>query len=105
MLRRLRAEASVDAAFDPTAVAQRVQDCAQQGWAVGPAGFGAAAEMCVVLAPVAPDERPMALAFIYEPSEQIDPAALAGLLQRSIEGCMNPSSDHVVDLEERRARG
>jgi DNA-binding IclR family transcriptional regulator len=105
LLRRLRAEAPSDNKFNPAALSEEIQACGRQGYAVGPAGFGSNAEACALLLPAEPGERPMVLAFVYEPSEQINPLNLVGLLQRSVQGSMNPSSDHVVDFGERRAGG
>jgi DNA-binding IclR family transcriptional regulator len=103
MLRRLRAEAPADHKFSPAEIAERVQACGREGWASGPAGFGASAHMCAMLLPSEPGERPMALGFVYEPSDKIDPAALIGLLQRSVQACVN-SASRIVAFEERRDR-
>jgi DNA-binding IclR family transcriptional regulator len=103
MLRRLRAEAPADHKFSPAEVAERVQAAGREGCAVGPAGFGTAAQMCAMLLPAADGERPLTLGFIYEPNEKIDPAALTGLLQRAVDACVN-SASRIVALEERRDR-
>lgn len=104
LLRRLRAEAPADQKFNPAELAERIQACGLDGYAVGPAGFGSNAETCAVLLAPEPGERPMVLAFVYEPSDQIDASKLVGLLQRSLHGCMAPMSD-VVEFAERRILG
>jgi DNA-binding IclR family transcriptional regulator len=101
VLRRLRAEAPDDQKFNLAELAERVQACADTGFAVGPAGLGSTAQSCVVLLPAEAGERPMALGFLYEPSDAIDPSALLALLNRSIERCVSYNGE-VVDLEERR---
>lgn len=103
MLRRLRAEAPADHKFSPAEVAEQIQACAEEGWAAGPAGFGTSAQMCAMLVPPEAGERPMALGFVYEPNEHIDPAALTSLLQRSVHACVN-SASRIVAFEERRER-
>ena len=89
LLRRLNAEAAADRKFAIADMAAQVQACQDQGYAVGPAGFGAQADVCTVLVPEQPENQPLALGFIYEPSAQIDPDALVAclreVLKRSIE--------------------
>ena len=103
-LRRLRAEAPADHKFSPSDLAERIGVAGQQGYAVGPAGFGVrSAQMCALLLPTEPGERPMALSFIYEACDKIDAAGLAGLLQRSVQSCLHQASSQIVDFEERRA--
>lgn len=95
VIRRLGAETPADRKFSATAITQRVQDCGQQGYAVGPAGFGGTAEMCAVLMPSEPGEHPMVLGFMYEPSEDIDRAALIALLQKSVLTCVSQPDNYV----------
>jgi DNA-binding IclR family transcriptional regulator len=87
-IRRLNAEAPLDAKFNPAELAQSVQDCARAGCAIGPAGFGGAARIAAVLLPPDAGERPMALGFIHQPSDEIDPTALIALLRSSIQRCI-----------------
>jgi DNA-binding IclR family transcriptional regulator len=102
MIRRTRAEAGVDNKFDVSELLERVRNCTQQGYAIGPAGFGATAEMCTVLLPKDHDERPMALGFIYEPSHEIDPKALLALLEKAAQVCAN-RPDNAVSLRSNDA--
>jgi DNA-binding IclR family transcriptional regulator len=96
MIRRMRAEAGADNKFDVAELIERVRECGQTGYAIGPAGFGTTAEMCTVLMPKSMDDRPMTVGFIYEPSREIDAQALVGLLQRTSQGCAN--TDNSVSL-------
>lgn len=93
MIRRLNAEAPAEGKFSCTEMAAKVQACARQGYAVGPAGFGGGGEMTAALLPDAAGGRPMALGFVYQPHEEIDPAALAALLQKSVQRCTAPTSN------------
>jgi DNA-binding IclR family transcriptional regulator len=106
VLRRLRAEAPTDRKIDCADLNQRIHECEQLGYAVGPAGFGTAADMCAVLLPSKPAERPMVLGLVYQPYSEIDPAALVALLQKSIQSYIgqpnnvlpHPSANHGPQL-------
>ncbi|MGB8365246.1 MAG: helix-turn-helix domain-containing protein [Rhizomicrobium sp.] len=95
VMRRLKAEAPDDCKFSHSEMLERVQACGRQGYAAGPAGFSATADMCAVLLPSEPDERPMVLGFIYEPSDEIDPDALIALLQKSVQSCVAQPANSV----------
>jgi DNA-binding IclR family transcriptional regulator len=92
VLRRLRAETPSGRSFDHASLNEQIQTCARQGHVVGPVGFGAKGQMCAVLLPSDPGERPMVLGFVYEPQERIDPASLVARLQKSVQACVNPMS-------------
>lgn len=99
MLRRLNAEAPEDRKFNHSSMAARIEDCARRGYAVGPTGFETNADMCAMLLPADAGERPLALALVYDPSDQIDPDALIGLLRRSVERCVaQPHNGDVIQL-------
>lgn len=93
LFHRLRAEASPDKKIAHASLRERVQTCKREGYAVGPAGFGTTADMCAVLLPSEPGDRPMVLGFVYEPEDRIDPAGLVSLLQKSVEACIGPSAE------------
>lgn len=95
-IRRLNAEAPDSAKFNTVELARGVEACARAGYAVGPAGFGGGAQMAAILLPVEPGERPMALAFVHQPSEEIDPLNLVGLLQSSAQRAMRGGGDGVA---------
>jgi DNA-binding IclR family transcriptional regulator len=98
LIRRLRAEAPDDRKFSSAALSERVQECGRHGYVVGPSGFSPNTDMCAVLLPGETGERPMVLGFVYEPCDEIDPAALVALLQRSVQSCVNYSSSPVSVL-------
>lgn len=72
LLRRLNAEAPADRKFAFAEVAARVQQCQDQGHVHGVAGFGSIADVTAMLLPDQPAGQPLAIALVYEPSEQID---------------------------------
>jgi DNA-binding IclR family transcriptional regulator len=97
LIRRLRAEAPANCKSNFSTLSERVQECGRQRFAVGPSGFSPTADMCAVMLPAESGERPMVLGFVYEPGEEIDPAALTTLLQRSIHNCMSFTSPSNSD--------
>jgi DNA-binding IclR family transcriptional regulator len=104
MLRRLSAEAPEGRKFNVAELAAQIQACGRQGYAVGPAGFGARADMCAILLPAGSGERPMVLGLVYEPNDKIDPQALVELVRSSLQGCVGEADDQVLDLERYRTR-
>jgi DNA-binding IclR family transcriptional regulator len=103
VLRRLRAEAPPERRFSPSEILERVQECAQRGYAIGPAGFDTAADMCAVLLPRETGERPMVLSLVYEARDEVDPKALVALLQSSVQGLSQPNNS--VSLRTAQAGG
>ena len=99
MIRRLNAEAPDGRNFNTAEMSRHVQELGWQGHAAGSAGFGSSAQMAAVLVPNEPGERPMVLSFLYEPSEEIDPAALVALLQRSVQRCATHAMNGAADLD------
>ena len=93
VLRRLRAETPPGRLFNHAGLAEQIQEGKRLGWAVGPVGFGAKAQICAALLPRESGERPMVLGFVYEPGERIDPANLVALLQKSAQACASPKSN------------
>jgi DNA-binding IclR family transcriptional regulator len=100
MLRRLNAEASPDARFNHAEVIERVEQCAQLGYAIGPAGFGTPDRMCAALLPWAENQRPLAVAMVYEATRRVDPDGLVAALRHSVHSCIeHPYQDgEVVQL-------
>lgn len=87
MLRRLNAEASEDRKFVLSEMAARIQPCLDSGHMQGVAGFGSIADVSAMLLPDQPAGQPLAIALIYEPSEQIDTEALRQTLADAIARC------------------
>lgn len=90
LLRRLNAEADMEHVFNHATIRQQVEDSGRLGLATGTMGFGTRAEMCMMLLPAEIDEKPLAIGFAYEASDQIDRSTLTALLQRSVDRCLNP---------------
>lgn len=76
MMRRLNSEAAPDRKFSFTEMAARVQQCREAEYVTGVAGFGSIADATVVLLPGLYEQQPLAIGFLYEPSQQIDAAVL-----------------------------
>jgi DNA-binding IclR family transcriptional regulator len=85
-IRRLNAEAADDRKFSSTEMSASVELIKSEGFAAGPVGFGTIADTCAILLPDQPSNRPLALGFVYEPSDQIDPLVLRDLLVRAVSG-------------------
>jgi DNA-binding IclR family transcriptional regulator len=84
MLRRLNAEAAPECKFSFPEMAAAVQHCRDTGRASGKAGFGSIADIAALLLPDQPDNQPLAIGLIYEPSAQVDPAALLESLTSAV---------------------
>ena len=97
MLRRMNAEATADARFNHSEMADRIEQCARQGYAVGPAGFGSKDRMCAVLLPWDGKERPLVVGLAYSPSQGVDSDALIAALRFSVHRCIeHPYQDGEV---------
>jgi DNA-binding IclR family transcriptional regulator len=89
VLRRLRAEASEERMFNPAVLRDRIENSGREGYAIGPAGFGATAQMCAVLLPTEAGERPMVVGLVHEPGQGADPQTLVAMLQKAVHECVN----------------
>lgn len=76
LMRRLNAEASPDRHFSIADMAAKVQACQDKGAVAGVAGFGSIADVTAMLLPEQRANQPLAVALVYEPSEQINADAL-----------------------------
>lgn len=90
MLRRLNAEAPDDAKFNYADMVEHLNTLAEQGYAVGSAGFEGTGQTAAVLLPVEDNEPPMVLSVIFDPCDDIDPASLITTLLASVERCFAP---------------
>jgi DNA-binding IclR family transcriptional regulator len=84
MIRRLNAEASSERKFSFPEMAGRVQLCDELKHANGMAGYGSIADIMAVLLPGQAENQPLAIGLVYEPSAQIDPAALLQSLSDAV---------------------
>lgn len=87
LLRRLNAEAPVEARFNAVDLADEISGYRRQGHATGAAGFVAGALVTATLLPGGDEERPLALGFLYPDGQGLDPQALVRTLQRGIDAC------------------
>ena len=101
-IRRLNAEAEDSRKFVFGEMAARVLQCREQGHAIGRAGFGSSALVSAVLVPGLPEGQPLAIGFVYDASEQIDPSALLETLNDVVSRCVGehdaPGSTSVRPL-------
>ena len=100
MIRRLNAEASLERKFSPTEMAARAQLCRENGYSTGLAGFSSIADLTAVLLPGQPENRPLAIGFVYEPSEQIDKTALLQSLNNAVERCVNEQAVQPASVQQ-----
>ena len=97
MLRRMNAEAAADARFGHSEMADRIEQCARLGYAIGPTGFGSNDMMCAVLLPWDGEERPLVVGVAYQPSQRVDSDTLIAALQFSVHRCIeHPYQDGEV---------
>jgi DNA-binding IclR family transcriptional regulator len=84
VIRRLNAEAPEAQKFAFADMAAEVHSIQAQEYAIGPAGFGSSATLCAILLPGQKEGHPMAIGFIYEPTDQIDPLTLVHCLREAV---------------------
>lgn len=93
ILRRLNAELTADAQFDPIELGEKIRVFGQQGYATGPAGFLPDTSVTAMLLPRGEGERPLALGMIYPTDAAFDAEALVRTLERGIADCLSPVDD------------
>lgn len=101
MIRRLNAEATDDRKFNFSEMAARVQRCRETRGSAGIAGFGTIADTAAVLLPGLDDNQPLAIGFLFEPSNQIDVESLLRTLHEAVKSCTSEddqASDNVQRL-------
>ncbi len=99
MIRRLNAEAAPECKFSPQDMAASVMACRDNEYASGVAGFGSIADITAVLIPGQPENQPLAVGFVYEPSDQIDADALLRSLQDAVAVCSAPPVREVANVQ------
>lgn len=94
IVRRLNAEARGEAT--PLAeMLEQIDQCERQGMAIGESGFGCNAEVCAALLPAYAVDEPMAVGFVYQPSNLIDVPSLARTLTSSVAHMVAQGDDHL----------
>jgi DNA-binding IclR family transcriptional regulator len=103
MIRRLNAEAAPERKFAFPEMAETVRQCRDARHANGVAGFGSIADIAAVLLPGQPENQPLAIGLVYEPSGQIDPVSLLQSLTDAVgratdeSGSMNASVQPLLN--------
>ncbi len=92
MIRRLNAEAAPERKFSVPTMAASVQQCRELGYASGAVGFGASAAVTAILLPGQPHNQPLALGFVYEPSDHVDEATLRHSLADAAYRCAHANA-------------
>ncbi len=87
LIRRLNAEALPEKKFSFADMAATVQSAQDYGFVTGLAGYGSIADTTAILLPGQSENRPLAIGFVYEPSDRIDPALLHECLQDAVAKC------------------
>lgn len=98
LLRRLNAEAPVERKFNHLEMIERVRGFDSQGHAIGEGGFVPGAEMCAILLPREPGERPLALGMLYQPGDA-DAEDLLARLRLAVARCTDVPANDAVGLE------
>jgi DNA-binding IclR family transcriptional regulator len=98
IVRRLNAEASPEHKFQVTDMSERLGHCFDTGFSQGVAGFGTIADACCMLMPGQPDHQPLVVGFIYEPSGQVDPAALKHCLKDAADRTLYPAQTEAGSI-------
>jgi DNA-binding IclR family transcriptional regulator len=99
VVRRLNAEAVDSRKFCFSEITAKIETSLSAGYSVGPVGFGSIADVCAMLLPGQPENRPMAIGFVYEPSSQIDAAALVHCLQSAVENCLEQPATQTAVIQ------
>ena len=89
MIRRLNAEAAPERKFQFPEMSASIQKSRDDKSASGIAGFGSIADITAVLLPGQPEGQPLAVGFVYEPSPQIEAAALLQSLHDAVARCQD----------------
>jgi DNA-binding IclR family transcriptional regulator len=90
IVRRLNAEATEDKKFCAAEMNEKLSGCASVSTVHGIAGFGTIADCACVLLPGQTEGHPLAIGFVYEPSADIDPAALIECLRDGVRRMVRP---------------
>jgi DNA-binding IclR family transcriptional regulator len=94
IVRRLNAEAKGDCVPLPEML-DLIDACERQATAVGELGFGCHAEVCAALLPAYTVDEPMAVGFVYQPSNRIDVPSLTRTLTASVAQMVERADDHL----------
>jgi DNA-binding IclR family transcriptional regulator len=87
ILWRLNAEAPAEEKFNPVEMREHVAALRRQGYATGPAGFGASMQMVATLLPRTGEERPLALGLLHPAHASVDAEALVATMNHDLAQC------------------
>jgi DNA-binding IclR family transcriptional regulator len=98
VIRRLNAEAAENKKFSTVEMGLRIENCINTGTTQGPAGFGAIADSCTILLPGQPENQRIAIGFIYDAEDQVDPAMLVECLRDIVNRAVYPPEADNISL-------
>jgi hypothetical protein len=99
MVRRLNAEANDPAKFSVAEMTLRLQQCADSGQGVGPAGCGTDASVVARLLPIGEGEHPLALGLVHSAQDQVNARALFACLDEAIDQCLGDRAAAATSVE------
>lgn len=94
IVRRLNAEAKGECTPLAEMLAQ-IDVCERQGVAIGEVGFGCNAQVCAALLPAYAVDEPMAVGFVYKPSNRIDVPSLTRTLTSALSQMVAGDDNHL----------
>lgn len=89
MLRRLNAEADTERKFNHCEALERVRLFGRHGWAAGPSGFDAGADMVGLLLPHEDGERPLVMALLHDRASTADANVLLSEMRAVVAECLD----------------
>ena len=99
VVRRLNAEAPEDRKFATPALLQRIQQCRENGFALGPAGFDTTAETLGMLLPDQGNGHRLAVGFVFGPEARVQPEALLECLRDAVRHCLQTDAGEPAEVE------
>lgn len=107
VIRRLNADAPDEHKFNFSEMCDRVQECQDRGFALGPSGFGSATQMCAVLVPDQQLDQPMVVSLAYSSAHHVDAGALVDRLMDTALTAVGPEdaiARNIVPIERAALR-
>jgi len=99
IVRRLNAEAPEDRKFSTAVLSQRLQQCRENGYALGPVGFDATAETLAVLLPDQGNGHRLAVGFVFGPEARVQPEPLLAALRDAVRHCLQTEAAEPSQVE------
>lgn len=99
MLRRLNAEAPDTGKFQIAEMMNRISECGERRYVVGPVGFNTDTRGFSVLVPRQPNGRPMAMSLVYGKDDFVSTAGLFEMVSKAMRTCLpDPEPPMFLDI-------